>query len=97
MTIVAYKRKVSLRNEFYQGITVKLSKNLVKYHEAFITKNNELLVSHLTDVAEAGSLMSYSIGKGYSLVLNYDKGDTFKKIDVSASNTYHTTVHVQKV
>ena len=50
VTIVAFNRRTSDRVEFYQGVTVSLSKNLLKYHEAYVTNSGKLLISHLTDV-----------------------------------------------
>ena len=39
VTVVEYNRKINKDNEFIEGVTVKLSKNLVKYHEAYVTKD----------------------------------------------------------
>lgn len=96
-TIVTYNRKTGVQNEFVEGVTVKLSKNLVQYHEVYITGDNKMLVSHLTDVPSAGLLMGYTLNSGYYLWLNYSKAGDFKSIDVYAQNSYHKVTHSQKI
>ena len=76
---------------------MKLPKNLVKYHEAFISKDEKLLVSHLSNNEIGGGLVAYDIKKDFYLKLNYDQAGTFKQIDVKASNNYHNATHVLKV
>ena len=75
-----YTRKINSRNEFSEGVTAKLSKNQVKYHEAYVSNDKTLLVSHLTDVAEIGWLIVYNIKSAYYLKLNYEAGGNFSSI-----------------
>ena len=44
---------------------------MVKYHEAYVAKDERLLISHLTDVPTIGSLMVYHVSNSYHLKLNY--------------------------
>ena len=76
-TIVEYDRKVSTKNEFYEGVTVKLSQDLLKYHEAYVTNNHKLLVSHLSSLPAMGSLMSFNLKDNYYLLLNYSHPGQF--------------------
>ncbi len=97
VTIVAFNRKNSNRIEFYQGVTVALSKNLVKYHEAYVTESGKLLLSHLTDNPQKGFLEVYHIADQFTLDFAYEKPGNFKSIDFVASNSYNRVVHSQKI
>ena len=97
VTIVAFNRRNSNRIEFYQGVTVTLSKYLVKYHEAYVTNSGKLLLSHLTDIPEIGFLEVYNIADKFTLSFAYEKAGNFKSIDFVASNSYNTVTHTQKI
>jgi len=97
VTIVAFNRRNSNRIEFYQGVTVPLSKNLVKYHEAYVTNSGKLLLSHLTDIPQKGFLEVYHIGNKFTLNFAYEKAGNFKSIDFLASNSYNRVTHTQKI
>ena len=97
VTIVAFNRRNSNRIEFYQGVTVTLSKYLVKYHEAYFTNSGKLLLSHLTDIPEIGFLEVYNIADKFTLSFAYEKAGNFKSIDFVASNSYNTVTHTQKI
>jgi len=77
--VVSYNRN---RNQFIAGVPVKLSKNLLQYHEAFITKDNQLLVSHVSDMSELDELICLNIVGHFSLRLNYDQPGDFTSMNI---------------
>lgn len=76
-----------------------LSKNMVQYHEAFVSNigHQQLLVSHLTDNPTEGNVMAYHLWYDFVLKLNYNQPGDFNTISIQAANSYHDIVHTQRV
>lgn len=53
VNLVYYKRNENTKTHFTDGVLIRVSKNQLKYHEAFLF-NNKLITSHISDVPAEG-------------------------------------------
>lgn len=95
--MVSYNRVENKRNQFVTGVPVKLPKSLLQYHEAFVTKNNQLLVSQVSDLSENDELICLDITGHFSFMLNYTEPGMFTSVSIQGMNSYKQAVHTQKV
>jgi hypothetical protein len=96
VNLVYYKRTEGLRTHFVDGILIRVSKNQLKYHEAFIV-GQKLIASHLTDVPSEGELSIYSLYNDFVLWISYEEGGKFDSIEIQAFNDYKQAVHNQPI
>lgn len=76
VNLVFYKRAENTKTHFIDGVLIRVSKNQLKYHEAYLF-NKKLITSHISDIPTEGELSIYDIFIDFVLWFDYAAGGEF--------------------